>query len=380
MKIVLFANTDWYLYNFRRSLAQALRTSGHEVLLLSPDGEYGGRLRDLGFRWQALPMDRRSLNPFREFSLLLHLARLLRREKPDLVHGFTIKCAVYGSLAARLARVRARVNSVSGMGYVFISSDLRARILRPIVKGLMKLALDGKYARLILQNPDDVALFERSGLVDSARIRTIHGSGVDCARFRMRNTGFDTPALRVLLASRLLWDKGIAEYIDAARELRAEGRSLRFLLAGDPDPGNPASVPEQTVREWVSQGAVEWLGHVEDMAGLFANVDIVALPSYREGLPKSLIEAAACGLPLVATDVPGCHEVVADGEDGLLVQVRDAVALADAFRRLDDDRALCARLGAAARAKTMRRFDERIVIARTLDVYAELIDRPPASA
>ena len=376
MKIVLFANTDWYLYNFRRSLAQALRDAGHEVLLLSPPGAYGEKLRELGFRWEPLAMDRRSLNPLRESRLLLHLARLLRRERPDLVHGFTIKCAVYGSLAARLARVPARVNSVAGMGYVFISGDLRARILRPIVKGLMKLALDGKRARLILQNPDDVALFERSGLVDAARIRLIPGSGVDCARFKPRERAFDAPALRVLLASRLLWDKGIAEYVDAARRLRAEGRSLRFLLAGDPDPGNPASVPEEKVREWASEGVVEWLGHVDDIAGLLASVDVVALPSYREGLPKSLIEAAACGLPLVATDVPGCREVVADGVDGLLVPVRDAAALAAAFARLDDDRALCGRLGAAACSKALQRFDERIVIARTLDVYTELVVAP----
>jgi glycosyltransferase involved in cell wall biosynthesis len=380
MKIVLFANTDWYLYNFRRSLAQALLETGHEVLLLSPYGEYGQRLRDLGLRWQALPMDRRSLNPLREFSLLLHLARLLRREKPDLVHGFTIKCAVYGSLAARIARVPARVNSVAGMGYVFISNEPRARILRPIVKALMKLALDGGRARLILQNPDDVALFERSGLVDPARIRMIQGSGVDCARFQPRERAFDAPALRVLLASRLLWDKGIAEYIAAARELRSEGRGLRFLLAGDPDPGNPASVSAAQAREWAAEGAIEWLGHVDDIAVLLANVDIVALPSYREGLPKSLIEAAACGLPLVATDVPGCREVVVDGIDGLLVPVRDAAALAASFRRLDDDRPLCARLGAAARVKALQRFDERIVIARTLDVYAELEDNRRVSA
>jgi glycosyltransferase involved in cell wall biosynthesis len=372
MKIVLFANTDWYLYNFRRSLATALRDAGHEVLLLSPPGAYGERLRDLGFRWESLPMNRRSLNPFRELAFLSHLAGLLRRERPDLVHGFTIKCAIYGSLAARLARVPARVNSVAGMGYVFISDDLRARVLRPVVKTLMKLALDGGRTRLILQNPDDVALFERSGLVDPARIRMIQGSGVDCSRFRPRERAFDAPALRVLLASRLLWDKGIAEYIEAARALRSEGRQLRFLLAGDPDPGNPASVSEQTVREWVSDGVAEWLGHVDDMAGLLASVDVVALPSYREGLPKSLIEAAACGLPLVATDVPGCREVVADGADGLLVPVRNAAALTAAFRRLDDDRALCVRLGVAAREKALQRFDERIVIARTLDVYAEL--------
>ena len=373
MKIVLFANTDWYLYNFRRSLALALRDAGHDVLLLSPPGEYGERLRELGLRWQPLPMDRRSLNPLREFALLAHLVRLLRREQPALVHGFTIKCAVYGSFAARIARVPAWVNSVAGMGYVFISNDLRARCLRPLVKLLLRLALDGKRTRLILQNPDDVGLFERSGLVDPARIRLIPGSGVDCSRFRPHELTPDGSALCVLLASRLLWDKGIAEYVEAARRLRSEGRKLRFLIAGDPDPGNPASVPEAVVQGWVDEGAVECLGHVDDMAALLADVQIVALPSYREGLPKTLIEAAACGLALVTTDVPGCREVVTDGVDGLLVPVRDATALTAAIRRLDDDRPMCRRLGSAARAKALSQFDERIVIGRTLEVYQELL-------
>ena len=182
--------------------------------------------------------------------------------------------------------------------------------------------------------------------------------------------------LRVLLAARLLWDKGLAEYVEAARRLRGEGRAIEFLLAGDPDPGNPAAVPESTVRGWADEGVLQWLGHVDDMAGLFASVDVVVLPSYREGLPKGLIEAAACALPLVTTDVPGCREVVSDGVDGLLVPVRDAAALAAAIARLHDDPELAARLGKAARAKALAEFDEQIVIARTLAVYRELLPAP----
>lgn len=372
MKIVLFANTDWYLYNFRRSLALALHRDGHELLLLSPPGPYGEKLQALGLRWEALPMERRSLNPLREVALLRHLAALLRREQPALVHGFTIKCAVYGSLAARLAGVPARVNAVAGMGYVFTSDDLKARALRPVVRALLRLALDGEGARLILQNNDDVALFERAGLIDRSRIRLVKGSGVDCSRFTKRSGERSSGPLRVLVAARLLWDKGLEEYIAAARELLAEGRRIEFLLAGTPDPGNPAAVPEETVRGWVNEGVVNWLGHVEDMATLLGAVDVVALPSYREGLPKTLIEAAACAQPLITTDVPGCREVVTDGVDGLLVPVRDAKALAHAIRRLHDDPALARRLGEAAWAKAHTEFDERIVIRRTVDVYREL--------
>lgn len=377
-KVVFFANTDWYLFNFRRTLALAVQAAGYDVLLLSPAGKYGPRLRALGLRWQPLEMDRRSVNPLRETALLLRVAGLFRRERPVLVHNFTIKCAVYGSLAARLARVPARVNAVDGLGYVFASEDRKARLLRPAVRALLRSALQGRDTQLILQNPDDTAAFERFKLIESGRVDLIPGAGVDCSRYAPRAArpdGADRPPC-VLLAARLLWEKGIAEYAQAARALRAQGRKVRFLLAGMPDPGNPAAVPEGTLREWVEEGVLEWLGQVADMRDLYAKVDIVALPSYyREGLPTSLTEAAACGLPLVTTDMPGCREVVTDGEDGLLVPPRDAEALASAIARLLDSPELAKRLGNAARAKALALFDERIVIRRTFDVYRKLLTR-----
>jgi glycosyltransferase involved in cell wall biosynthesis len=380
LKLVLFANTEWYLYNFRRSLALDLRASGHEVVLVSPPGPYGQKLQELGFRWIAAPMERRSLNPLREIALVNWLRRLLVAERADLVHGFTIKCAVYGSLAGRLARradgLPARVNAVAGMGYVFTSHDLKARLLRPVVRSLMRLALNGDSAHLILQNPDDLALFERANLLDAARTHLIPGSGVDCARFspsEVESSGAGQTRLRVVFPARLLWDKGLAEFVAAARLLRSEGRAIDFLLAGTPDPGNPAAVPEATVQSWVDEGLLQWLGHVTDMPALFRSVDVVALPSYREGLPKGLIEAGACARALVTTDVPGCHEVVRDGIDGLLVPVKDGKSLARAIARLHDDPALRQRLGAAARAKALAEFDERIVIQRTCEVYAQVL-------
>ncbi len=373
MKCLLFANTDWYLYNFRRSLAAAIMEAGHEVLLVSPPGPYGEKLRTMGFRWTPAPMDRRSLNPLRELGLLAWLWRLARAEKPDVVHGFTIKCAVYGALVARLAGA-ARVSAVAGMGYVFISDEPKARVLRPIVRGLLRVALGGQRALLILQNPDDVSLFERAGIVSSTQIRLLRGSGVDCSRFQPpdERASLDGEPLRIVLAARMLWDKGVDEFVSAARKLKAENRNLRFVLAGAPDPGNPASIPEDTLAEWADSGLVEWLGHVDDMPALLAGADVVVLPSYREGLPKSLIEAAACARPLITADVPGCREVVTDGVDGLLVPVRDANALARAIARLQDDPALARRLGLAARAKALAEFDERIVVSRTIDFYHEI--------
>jgi glycosyltransferase involved in cell wall biosynthesis len=395
MKIVLFANTEWYLYNFRRSLATALRDSGQDVILVSPAGPYGFRLRELGFRWEAAPMERRSLNPGRELLLINWLRRLFRSERVDLVHGFTIKSAVYASLAAKLAGVPARVSSVAGMGYVFANDDLQARFLRPVVSGLFRTAFRGSDSRLILQNPDDVAFFHRFRLVNPATVRLIPGSGVDCERFAPeelraghreearngRSFVFadssggppEEGSLRVLLPARLLWDKGVGEFVEAAKRLRSEERRISFLLAGEPDPGNPAAVPISTLRGWEASGLVTWLGHVEDMPALFRSVDVVALPSYREGLPKGLIEAGACGLPLVTADAPGCRDVVVHGVNGLLVPVRDSERLAAAIAQLQDDPDLRNRMGRAAREKVVAEFDERIVIERTMEVYRELL-------
>lgn len=328
----------------------------------------------MGFRWIAAPMERRSLNPLRELALLYWLWLFLRHEQADVVHGFTIKCAVYGALVGRLAGI-SRVSAVAGLGYVFTSPAVKARILRPIVRILMTLALGGQRGRVILQNPDDVQFFKDAHIVPSEQIVLIQGSGVDCLRFQPgpeRVWMTDVP-LRVVLVGRMLWDKGLAEFVEAAGLLQADGRALKFILVGDPDLGNPASVPEQIMRRWQAEGGIEWIGHVSDMPGLLRGADIVVLPSYREGLPKSLIEAAACGKPLITTDVPGCREVVTDGVDGLLVPVRDGRALAAAIARMHDDPALARRLGAAARQKALAMFDERIVIGRTLKVYADVL-------
>ena len=380
MKIILFANTAWYLFNFRLSLAKALQEQGHEVLLISPSGEYGARLQELGFRWEALPMDRKSLNPLLELRLLAYLCQLYRREQPALAHHFTIKCVVYGSIAALLARVPARVNAVAGMGYVFTNHALKARLLRPVVRGLMRLVLNGRGTRLILQNNDDMVAFANAGLARPELTRLVMGSGVDLVRFTPRaptvsepQAGQDIQLTRVVLAARLLWDKGIAEYAEAARQLKAKGLPIRFFLAGAPDSGNPAAIPQATLDGWQAEGLIELLGQVSDMVALFSNADMVVLPSYREGLPKSLIEAAACALPLVTTDVPGCREVVTHKVDGLLVPVKDAKALANAIERLHRDPVWARELGLAARARALREFDEKIVISKTLAVYGELL-------
>ena len=378
MKILLFANTAWYLYNFRRSLAQGLVTVGHEVLLISPPDEYGPKLQGIGLRWLPVPMQRRSTNPLRELLLLRWLMHLMQHEGIELAHSFTIKCAIYGSIAARMAGVPARVSAIAGMGHVYTRNGIRALALRIVANTMMRLALGGGGVRLILQNSDDLKIFENIGFRDKTFMRLIPSSGVNCTRFSPSDRAPRQAGFRVLLAARLLWDKGLAEYAEAARQVLASGRKVTFLLAGSPDTGNPTSVPEEAVKAWQASGVLQCLGRVDDMSALYKTVDAVVLPSYREGLPKGLIEAGACALPLVTTDVPGCREVVTDGVDGLLVPVRDAIALANAIARLYDDPDLCAQLGCAARKKVMNLYDERIVIADTMAIYEEL--RPASLA
>jgi glycosyltransferase involved in cell wall biosynthesis len=375
MKFVLFANTDWYLYNFRLSTALALAARGHEVVMLSPPGDFGSRFADHGMRWITLAMDRASLNPLREARTLHELVRTLKRERPALLHNFTVKCAIYGALASRMAGVPAVVNAVAGMGYVFSSDRPMARTLRPVVSALMRGTLAGGHSRLILQNPDDAEAFARARLVPLQRIRVIRSSGVDLVRFHPQPEPREHRRLRVVLAARLLWDKGIGEFVEAARILRSAGRDIEFVLAGTPDHGNPRSVMRAEVEAWVAEGLVTWLGHVEDMPALLRSVDVMALPSYyREGVPKSLIEGAACGLALITTDLPGCREVVCEhGATGLHVEPRNAAALAERLATLDDDRVLLRALGARARAHALADFDERTVIHRTIEVYDELL-------
>lgn len=401
MKIALLAPSDAYLLNFRGALAKALLELGHDVLLISPAGPFGDELRARGFRWLPAPMGRSSINPFSELSSVFWLYRLMRREKIDLIHGFIFKGALYGALAGRMAGVRARVASITGLGYVFLSQQIAARGLRAVIRALCRLAFRGAGCKVILQNQDDLALFRDERLAHSGKLVMIPGSGVDCQRFSpvvLANGAAPDPAfetspgpaealqqkgpsrLRVVLPARLLWHKGLGEYVEAARILREQGRSIEFLLAGEPDPSNPTSIPESTVRGWMEDGLVNWLGYVQDMPALLQKIDIVVLPSYREGLPKALVEGAGCALPLIATDVPGCREVVSDGVDGLLVPLGDPQALANAIARLQDDPESRREMGQRARAKALAQFEERIIISRIFAVYGELLSDFDAAA
>jgi glycosyltransferase involved in cell wall biosynthesis len=373
LKVLFFANTEWYLYNFRLGFARFLRDRGFEVVMVSPVGPYGARLINEGFRWIGLDMDRRSIHPARELSVLRQLSKIYAAEKPDIVHHFTIKCVVYGSLIAWRRGIRNRVNALAGMGYVFTSMEWRARLLRPFVRALIKLVVRGKHARLIIQNEDDFKAFRDARVAVPENIRLIRGSGVDMALFRPRALARTGHPTRVLFAARLLWDKGIGEYVAAARLLKKANVAVELLVAGMPDRGNPTSVPREQIEQWVAEGLITYLGHVSDMPALLSDVDVAVLPSYREGAPRSLIEAAAAGLPIITTDVPGCRGVVEHKVNGLLVPVREVEPLAQAIRFLHEHPRERIQMGHAGRDKTLYEFDQRIVFDATHAVYHELL-------
>ncbi|MDT0619865.1 glycosyltransferase family 4 protein [Salinisphaera sp. P385] len=364
-KLLYFVTVDSYFCSHRLPLAIAAQRDGYEVVVVTQVGEMGQRIREAGLKLIHLPCSRRSVNPFRELRLLARLIAIYRCERPDVVHHVAIKPVLYGSIAARLAGVRATVNAVTGLGYIFSSQSLLARALRPFVTAAFRRLL--RRGRLIVQNHDDAAHFQRLGIGNQVVIR---GSGVDPDVYR---PGDGDNSHIVVLASRMLWDKGVGEFVEAAGLLRREGYEWRFVLVGSPDAQNRASISEAQLHEWSAAGLVEWWGHRTDMSALLAGAAVACLPSYREGLPKSLIEAAACALPVVTTDVPGCREIVRHGENGLLVPVRDAAALADALRELFDDAGMRRRMGRQGRARVEDSFSEQEVVRATLSIYKDAL-------
>jgi glycosyltransferase involved in cell wall biosynthesis len=372
VKTIFSANTDWYLYNFRLDLALYLQNQGLDVLFLSPPGNYAQNFASKGFRWLPLTMQRRSLNPCREGYLVQQLYKIYKQEQPDFVHNFTIKNVVYGALAAQAAGIEKRIHAITGLGHVFTTSSYSSRILRFFVQVLLKLALRGQGSRLILQNGDDQQLFLRHQLIRPDRLHLIRGSGVNTQLFRPSPLRRDRK-FKVLLAARLLWEKGIQEYVEAAGLLAHRSHELEFFLAGASDPGNPNAVPEAHIKQWQESGLITILGHVDRMQELLAEVDLVVLPSfYGEGIPRSLLEAAAAGLPLITTESPGCREVVDHGINGFLIPIQDAAALAEKIAYLLDHPQLCRHFGQAGREKTLKEFDQQLIFEQTWQVYRSL--------
>lgn len=371
-KILLVTHWDWVMYHFRLPLAKALRDEGCEVLCVCPGGQYISKIREQGFRWVRWTVNRRSLNPFLELRSLFHLIRIYQAEAPYLVHHFTVKPMLYGSLAGWVTRVPYIVNTPTGVTFIFSESS-KAKLLRIFVKPLLRWVMRRPHLYVTFYNEEDREVFLKRRILSPSQCVIIPGSGVNTTLFqpkRWEGSKEETP--KVLMAGRLLWDKGVREYIEAAKMLKAQGIKARFLLAGCLDPGNPECIPLDYLSYWHQEGIIEFLGYCEDMLQLLHSVDIAVLPSYREGLPKFLLEAGATGLPVVATEVGGCRRIIQNEVNGLLVPPKDAPALAEALRRLLEDPALRQRLGDNNLRMVRDKFSEEVVLGKYKDFYRSL--------
>lgn len=369
-KSLLFLVTeDWYFCSHRLPLALAARDGGYEVTVLTRVANHADTIRSAGLNLIPIKMVRRSRGMIGELAAIRELVRLYRHIKPDIIHHVALKPVVYGSIAARIAGLRNVVNAVAGLGWLFSSDSLRAKTLRKSASLAFR-ALLGR-GRVIVQNPDDHATLVHAGLRADA-VKVIRGSGVDLERFNATPEPNGRPV--VLLASRMLWEKGVGQFVDAARALQGSGSEARFVLVGVPDVENPSAVPETTLQAWHDEGVVEWWGRREDMPAVIQQAHVICLPSfYREGVPKILIEAAASGRPIITTDTPGCREIVRHQENGLLVPPRDVAALATAIERLLRDPSLRQRMGERGRMIAVDEFSIQSVVRETLGVYEELL-------
>ncbi len=365
-------NAPEFFLSHRLPLAVAARNSGFTVHVATGHGPACDQIVELGFTHHMLPLSRSGRNPLFELGTLWAFFRLMRSVRPDLIHLVTIKPVLYGGLMARLAGVPAVVAAISGLGTVFIARGGTAGWLRRGIQSMYRLALGHRNLKAIFQNPDDRAVFIRFGAVSDEQAVLIRGSGVALGDYPVCPES-DNSIPVVTFAARLLKDKGVEEFVEAVRILKGRGVSGRFWLAGSPDPRNLSSVTEAAIKRWEAEGLVELLGYRQDIAVVFSQSNLVVLPSYREGLPKVLVEAAACGRAVVTTDVPGCRDAIEPGQTGLLVPLQNAVALADAIQSLIEDPEQRRRMGTAGRALAEQEFAIEKVVEAHLGLYRELL-------
>jgi glycosyltransferase involved in cell wall biosynthesis len=372
-KIIICLNTAWNIYNFRTGLIRALVAQGYEVVAVAPYDEYVPLLNGLGCRFVNFPIDNQGTNPWRDFLLLWRFWKLLRREGPLAYLGFTVKPNIYGSLVAHAIGIPV-INNIAGLGAAFKKNGW----LRWFVTTLYRLALR-KSKKVFFQNSDDQKMFIESGLVQKSCAALLPGSGIDLEHFSSRvqvvDFGVDrSQRFQFLLHARMLWDKGVGEYVEAARLLRGNGQEVDFLLMGFLNVPNPAAIPESVMNAWVSEGCIKFIESTADVRKAIAEADCIVLPSYREGIPRSLLEAAAMAKPIITTDVSGCRDVVTDGVNGFLCKVGDAEDLARCLERMVSlDPASRAAMGVAGRLKMEQHFDERIVFAKYIDALGSIL-------
>ncbi len=371
--LMFVVNVDWFFLSHRLPIALEALRQGYQVHIATGLTDKLDELQRHGLVVHPLALDRSSAGLGNAWRTMVALWNVFRAVRPDVVHLVTIKPVLLGGLVARLAGVPAVVAAVSGLGFVFMAHGAKAAVRRWLVGGLYRVVLGHRNLKVIFQNPDDLASLTKLAHLPDSKVAMIRGSGVDLTQYNHTPLPPGLPV--VLLAARLLADKGVREFVQAARLLRQQGVSARFCLVGSVDPANPASLADTELTQWANEGVVELWGQRSDMPGVLSSARLVVLPSYREGLPKVLLEAAACGRAVVTTDVPGCRDVIDPGVTGVLVPARNAAALAEVIKDLINNPARCQAMGNAGRALAERAFDVRQVVAAHLRIYQQLIDK-----
>lgn len=366
-RLVYIVTEDWYFASHRLPMAQAAQAAGFEVHVITRVAEHGDLIRSLGFTLHPIAWSRGSISPMDGLRSVAVLRKLIRRIAPEIVHNVALKPAIFGSLACMGLPVKGVMNSINGLGSSFLASSVKGKLLKRGLGTAFPLLFNRSNVVSIVQNPDDKAFLQALGIRDE-RIVLIPGSGVDTEML------FPVPEpedgkVRVGFVGRMLEDKGVRPLVEAFRLLHRDGADIELVLAGTPDPENHTSISEEELRQWSSQPGITWIGHCTDIQGFWARNHIAVLPSRREGLPKSLLEAAAAGRPMVATDAPGCREVAIAGQTGLLVPIDDPVSLARAIGTLAADRDLRTRFGQAARALAEAKFSTARIREQTSELY-----------
>ena len=371
--IIYFVSEDWYFCSHRLPVARSALNNGYRVVVITKVNRHADIIKSEGFELYPIAISRGGINPIKDIKTIISLYKCYKKYSPNIVHHVAIKPVIYGTLVARLIGSIKIVNAMAGLGFIFISNKKKIKLLRFFIHQLFRFLFRSKNSQLILQNKDDLGYFLKNKLVNIDNVAIIRGSGVDINFFIPTDESTGVPI--VMLASRMLWDKGVGEFIEAAKILKQEGVEARFVLVGDSDPENPASIPNAQLSEWHELGIVEWWGERGNMHEMLTQSHIVCLPSYREGLPKVLLEAASCGKPIIATDVPGCREIVHDGENGILVLLKNSIALASAIKELIDNPKKRKSMGMNGRRLVESEFSEDIVVSQTLKVYQELLNK-----
>jgi glycosyltransferase involved in cell wall biosynthesis len=348
-----------------------VREQGYQVAVATPTSDAVRQIEAEGFRHYPVPLSRGGANPLAEIKTIRGLYKLYQELRPALVHHVTIKPVLYGTLAARLAKVSAVVNAISGLGFVFLASGWFSSLARVAVLNSYRWLFSRDRLWVIVQNHDDYHYLLDEGCLSQEKIELIRGSGVDLSQFSMSRENEQVPL--VVLPARMLWDKGVGEFVAAAQKLHTMGIKARFALVGGIDPSNPKSVPAKKLADWAREGDVEWWGSRQDMSNIFRSAHIICLPSYREGVPKVLLEALSSGRAIVATDVPGCREVVIDGENGLLVPARQSEPLAQALEILINQEQLRHSMGERGRQMAEAEFSIEQVIAQHMSIYRKAL-------